>query len=244
MFENALKISEVIFETRPRSQKMHFYYILEMADVIEKNEDKINAIIQWNTLFEAYLYPVQNLEKTPAAQLALETILDKNKDDLAENEKYGGYELLDLNYLAYAYLQRGIQNYNANNYKEAINDYTQGIKIRLRLRDEGRLSNIYNLAVSYNNLGNSYEMTNKYEEAIKTHVEGLRIRKDLFVQQPDTQAKYFEVLNSLTRLVHKTAEDQDKTNNAVATLYDEFLYPMESLDKTEEAIKVLNEYFK
>ncbi|MDR2569853.1 MAG: hypothetical protein LBD23_06095, partial [Oscillospiraceae bacterium] len=242
-YMNSLRLVKSIFKDRPAAQESYFFDILSVMELIYEHEDDYNALIKVSDVFEEFIYPIQDFEMTDVAQERLSKIRNLFSDSFAENLKYGIKKILDENEIADAYRERGLQYCNSGDYQEAIDDNIKCITISMRLRDEERLSSEYNLAIAYYNLGLSYQYVGKYEDSIETRTEALRILKGLFAKQPDMQAVYFEDLYALTQLIYDTEEDDEKGYAKVVALCDEFLYPMEDLDKTEEAMEVINKYF-
>lgn len=167
------------------SARMSLAYSYIETNQIEKAEEQFLAITK-------YL-------ENPHLQFFELGLIAENSGDLEKAIEYSNQAIHSGKDAKY-YYQRGIQHFKNESYAEAINDFSETLKLNPQFKDayndrgsahrmqkdnESAIKD-YKQAkdlgrgsvIAYNNLGNTYRETGEYEEAINVYNTALSISKD------------------------------------------------------------------
>ncbi|MGN0473833.1 MAG: tetratricopeptide repeat protein [Acutalibacteraceae bacterium] len=103
----------------------------------------------------------------------------RNKQVKLGEEYFDSGKIDDENYVATAYMNRGVTYDDLGKYAESLSDYGKCIEIREKLHADGKLYDENDLALSYMNRGGTHWSTGKYAEALSDYAKCIEIRERL-----------------------------------------------------------------
>jgi tetratricopeptide (TPR) repeat protein len=150
--------------------------------------------------------------------------------EIWERLRSEGVEILEIGNMVSAYMNRGSNYHQTNDNNNALKDYNKCISMIDLLQSEGEELDAFDVYMAYINRAHAHTADANMGAAINDIIVVMRTLKSAFSARPELQEIYYESLNETIEWVLE--ENDESLFNCILQ---EFLYPMCSVTKTEEA---------